>query len=386
MVDNATAIGEMLDGRWRSSPYGSCFVAESSYDIAHVHGTGAIQEFLRLEASVLADLCRDQRIRDVDLSSTVFLDIETTGLQQCTNTLAFLVGVGFFEGDKLHVQQYFLPSPAHERAMLDSFKEWLSGRGLIVTYNGRNFDVPMLAYRYGLHSMSSTLVDMPHADLLPPARRLWRERLVSCRLISLERNILGLRRVGDVRGDRIPALYNQFVLDSDPKPLAPVFYHNVQDILTLLAITCRAATTYADPYGSRVEDGLDFLSLGRAYEKAGETDRAVLAYNKALTLPMDSPSKAEACRHLIPLCKQRARAGGATSFWEEMIASCDVPGCIYPYEELAKYYEHEKQDYARAEALILLALELLPRDYCARTTREQLEKKLQRVRSKRDPR
>lgn len=377
----AVAIDELISGEWTEDSHGRCFLVGQAYDRAYIHGTCRLHDLFTIQSRSLSGLCGDPKLDGVDLSSVVFLDTETTGLERGGATLVFLVGLLYYQEGRFHVRQYFMDAVAGERTMLSSLCEFLAGFDVLVTFNGKSFDLPMLASRLELQGISHVLYEMAHVDMLYPSRRLWKQRLGSCRLTALERNILGLTRTGDVPGARIPELYNRYRRDGDSTPLLPVFYHNAQDLLTLLALTVEAARVYSDPFGGRVESGLDFYSLGRAYQANGDDDLALLAYDKALSLPLHPADREEVCRRITPLYKRRAQLDHAVCLWEQMVASKDTRG-VYPFKELAKYYEHTECRYDRAEALLLEALNLLPRDCCTHTTRRELEKRLIRVQGK----
>lgn len=373
-------IASLLTGYWLHNEAGRCFVAEQEYGPGHVHGLEPLAKFGSLHLSSLSKLCNDRALEGADVSSALFLDIETTGLDRNSGALGFLVGVGCFREGRFRILQFFADSPGSERAMLLVLSEFVRDFGLLVTFNGKAFDIPMLQTRMAVCDLPDVLGCLLHADMLYPARRLWKSRLGSCRLGVLEQLILGLRRTGDVPGRLIPALYLRYCRERDCRPLLPVFYHNAQDLLTLVALTTHGVSMYTDPFHGRVEWALDFMSLGRAYEAAGD-DRAVLAYDRALSLPLHGADRAEVCKRLTPLLKRSARLGHAVTLWEEMVKSGQTQG-VYAFIQLAKYYEHEQRQFARAEELLLQALSLLPGDCCTHTTRRELEKSLNRVRGK----
>ncbi|MDQ3856339.1 MAG: ribonuclease H-like domain-containing protein [Chloroflexota bacterium] len=377
----STGIDSLLEGHWVETRDGRCFVAKRSLPPSYQHGHDSLAALFTVPSESLSQLCREPALAGVDLGSVAFLDIETTGLERDMGTLVFLVGVLYYRDGEFHIWQYFMDRTANERALLSTLTEFVAEFSALVTFNGRSFDVPMLEMRLGLHSLPRPLSAMPHADLLYPARRLWKQRLGTCRLTALERGILGIARPGDVPGARIPEIYYRYLSEKDPRPLLPVFEHNTNDLLTLLAITAEAGRRHADPFAGRVTSGLDFLSLGRVYEWAGDDDMALRAYDRALALALHPADRDEVCRRITPLYKRRALMDHAVKLWEQMVTSSDTRG-VYPYKELAKYYEHDLQRYDRAEELLMTALDLLPRDCCTRTTRQELEKRLLRVRAK----
>lgn len=379
--DAARTLSSLLAGGWVRSGIGRCFVARQAYAVEHRQGMYPLSGFLAACPRSLAKLCREPALAEIDLRSALFLDTETTGLDPRTGSYAFLVGVGYFSDDGFEISQFFIERPDAERAMLRALADALHGFGLLVTFNGRAFDVPMLAHRLALHDQAHNLHALPHADLLHVARRLWKERLQSCRLANLERHILNIERRGDVPSSQVPALYARYRADGDPRRLLPVFHHNAQDILTLLALATHAEGIFARPFAGLVRDGPDFASLARAYEAAGDTDLALKAYDRALALGLPPAARADACRRSSALYKRRSRIGNAIPLWEDMVRSGRAHS-VYPFEELAKHYEHEAHEYARAEDLVVEALRLLPGDACTHTTRRDLEKRLHRIRTK----
>ena len=379
-----TKLAATLSGVWAEGTEGRYFTAEQTYPRSHRQGIHLLEDFLAADSHALAKLCREPAINGVDLSSALFLDTETTGLDTGGNTLVFLVGLGYFENEEFRVRQFFLYDPAGEAAMLHAISALVQRFSLLVTFNGKSFDVPMLGARYWPHGQGHAqrfLVGMPHADLLYPARRLWKDRLRSVRLANLERTLLGVRRTGDVAGAEIPDLYLRYLHDGAVDRLLPVFYHNAQDLLTLATLATYAASVYADPFDGRVQDGLDFLCVGRAYEAAGDVDNAIRAYDRALSLSLHPAAQLDACKRITPLYKRTARLNHAVALWEEMVTS-ERRHSILPYEELAKHCEHVLGDLQRAESLVIEALRLLPLDPCTRTSERDLEKRLRRIHAK----
>ncbi len=243
----------------------------------------------------------------------LFFDLETTGLSGGAGTLAFLVGCGYFDDDGFHTRQLFLSGYEAEREVLDALTA-LAGRfGGLVTFNGRTFDVPLIETRYLFHRLESPFADMPHFDMLHPARKLWRRRNIaqpshrerwsggrpgegaSCALGALEEAILGVERVGDVPGFEIPSRYFHYLRTGDLAPLEPVFEHNRLDLLSLAAITAIAARMAGEgPAGAPTPH--EALAMGRIYVRLGRCDEAETCFaraggtrRRALGRPVDRP-------------------------------------------------------------------------------------------------
>ena len=221
-------------------------------------------------------------------SRTIFIDLETTGLSGGAGTVAFLVGCGYFDLGAFQVRQFLLTSFAGERALLAAVAEFFDATDLIVSYNGKTFDVPVMEMRWTFHRMSAPLEGVPHFDMLHPARRLWSGREPArrtadeggSRLSTLERVLFDVTRVGDVGGFEIPSRFFRFLRSGDPRPLEPVLEHNRHDLVSLAAVTAHAARL-AQQGAEACRDSSEALALGRVYERAGKFERADACYARA---------------------------------------------------------------------------------------------------------
>ena len=190
-------VEDVVSGRLHRTIYGEAFWVESLYAKDYTHGHSPLQ--IRHPLHILTEWAQVPQVAQADLRHFVFLDTETTGLSGGTGTLVFMVGLGRFTDDGFQVAQYFLREPAEEIAVLAAVSEYLDPCEAVVTFNGRAFDIPLLTTRYTLQALSFPLVGTPHLDLLPLARRLWRDRLPSRRLGYLESTILGAARTPALR-------------------------------------------------------------------------------------------------------------------------------------------------------------------------------------------
>ena len=199
-----TGLEALVDGEIIETDYGPLFVHVEHYAPDHVHGAYAVGELLHQSKWVAGRLADYDE--EIDLNKTVFIDTETTGLSGGTGTLAFLIGAGTFEDDgSFVVRQFFLRSPAEEPAVLLHLSEWLDQFEAIISFNGRGFDLPLLHTRFTLQRLRPQILRAPHLDLLTPARRVWRGRLESCSLKSLEYHVLDVQRDQiDIDGSLIP--------------------------------------------------------------------------------------------------------------------------------------------------------------------------------------
>ncbi len=209
------------------------------------------------------------------------LDTETTGLATAAGTLAFVVGLGWWEGSLFRQVQLLLPDQADEPALLAELASRIPRDGWLVTYNGRGFDWPLLVARYRMAGKDPPLHD-GHLDLLPLVRRVFRHRMADARLASVETELLGLRRHGDIPGWEIPGRYLDFLRFGEPGPLVDVVRHNDEDVRSLARLLVHLDRGYAD--GDRWIEAPpgDLAGLARAYAGAGRHDEALRCIDTAL--------------------------------------------------------------------------------------------------------
>jgi uncharacterized protein YprB with RNaseH-like and TPR domain len=363
-----------LGGEWCDG----CFVVDRRSEPSARYGKDAVGTVARRldEASAEAVLFTGHpgvrhRVECAKASDTrspfVFFDLETTGLSGGAGTQAFLIGCGWFEGDgAFATRQFMLTRYADERPLLETVSAQLARAGALVSFNGKSFDAPLLETRFLFHRLEWIGGCLPHVDVLHPARQFWKRRGMeesSCSLIALEREVLGVRRAGDVPGFEIPGRYFQFVRSGDAGPLAAVLEHNRRDLLTLAALTARLfhlARAGADA----ARDAREAVALGRVYARAGDDDRACAAYRHALER-CRSPRGAfdsmriDALRRLALAGRRARRFEDAAWCWRELL---EVRGCPPPVlreatEALAIHHEHRLRDLASARLFALRTLE-----------------------------
>lgn len=359
------ALAHVLSGDVVSLSGGRSFYREERFGPEYTHGMHRLLHLSLVMGRRLAVISKDPELSYVDLRRAVFLDTETTGLGMGAGTYVFLVGAGYMDGESFRVRQFFLSGPDDEVAYLDALDQFLSEFGLIVTFNGKAFDWPLLEGRYARHRRPAPLNDPPHIDLLHPARRVWKRRLESCALTSLESNILRVRRTQkDVAGWEIPQRYFAYLRAGDALGLEGVFYHNLQDILSLAALAVQLDQVLIDPLGGLLEHGIDFLCVGKIFERAGDYDAATTCYEEALRRPLVTDHRGETLLRLSGIQKRLRLWELAVNTWERMVdegGETALPALI----ELAKFYEHVERDYPAALDAVRqaqLLIELRPRD------------------------
>jgi hypothetical protein len=168
-------VQSVVEGRFISTRRGEVFVSEHTFPPAYRHGLTPLRTSVPL--LTMGQWAHDTQLAELPIETLAFLDTETSGLSGGTGTYAFLVGVGRFIGDSFHLTQFFMRDPSEEPALLEGLMDFLAPCSGLVTFNGKAFDAPLLVTRYLLHSIPVPFKEFSHLDLLPLARRLWRDRL-----------------------------------------------------------------------------------------------------------------------------------------------------------------------------------------------------------------
>jgi uncharacterized protein YprB with RNaseH-like and TPR domain len=228
------ALEELFAGDEQSTIHGAIFVHElvrGPADQGYVRLLAALREASeRLAAIPDAELGPAYAaIRHFGLDRVAFLDLETGGL---AGQPVFLAGILRLQRSALAIRQAIVRRYDEEPALIAWVERELAGVPVVVTYNGKSFDLPMLVDRAGYHGMLFRYHGL-HLDLLHPARRRYRDRYPDCRLVTLEWYVCHRRRMGDVPGGEIPGIFHRFMRDGDPTPLVPILHHNALDLVTL---------------------------------------------------------------------------------------------------------------------------------------------------------
>jgi len=357
-------VARILGGRPIETRWGTALVIERRHDPGERHGRFIVRDCRSTDYEALAWLDPSTRVADESNTRLAFFDIETTGLSGGAGTLAFLIGIGWFEDDGFQTSQLLLTSHAAERAMLAAAADLLDGASALVTYNGRSFDVPVLETRWAFHRIPVPIGELPHLDMLHPARRLWKKRAEdetddrSCTLAAVERLVLEFTREDDVPGFEIPSRFFRYLRSGDPRPLLPVLEHNRLDLVSLAAVTMATCRLVREgPAGAR--DAYECVALGRVFEHAGNPARAEECYARAATLEARTP-RAEALHRLAVLHRRARRYGEAARLWEEVATLDSVASPLgrEALRALAVHHEHRARDLMAARTYALQALQV----------------------------
>ena len=287
-----------------------------------------------------------------DPEKWLFLDTETTGLAGGTGTYAFLIGLAWWDAGGLQVEQFFMRDFTEEYSLLQELAVRVAERPVLLTFNGKSFDWPLLENRFAMTRSIAAPRLAAHLDLLHPARALWKLRLGSVRLVDLEQRILDARRLGwhrddDVESSLIPQHYFDYLRGGPAAPLAGVVKHNQIDLRGLAALFGKINAMLGEsPKTLEQAESLDLFGLSRFLQRRGDSSRAQSACAQALAIGLPPEVRPKAQRELALMAKRQGQYGRAAEIWEEMVA--DSQDEVHACEQLAIHYERRVKDVLRA--------------------------------------
>jgi uncharacterized protein len=371
---NAMPLDRAVAGEEVQTPWGSFFLSRGTCNADDAHGHCRICDFACSSMEAAAFLVGHQALRDVSIGDGLFLDTETTGLAGGTGTFPFLIGLGWFEANSFITCQLFARDFSEEQAMLGYLGEVASGKQFLVTFNGRAYDLNLLATRFILNRSPDTLTAMPHIDLLHPSRRIFAHRLENARLSTIETHVLGVRREGDVPGFEIPQRYFDWLQQRDGRLLEDVFEHNRIDIISMASLLKHLADLVEDSREMERGHHGDFLKLAGLIYERGDIDRAGGMFESLIM--SDNQSVGMGARRSLSLIYKKAhRWDDAAKLWRDLVTA--DPHDVFAVEELAKYYEHHTREYGKA---IEIVHKILYESSCLNDAeRESFEHRLQRL-------
>jgi uncharacterized protein YprB with RNaseH-like and TPR domain len=224
----------------------------------------------------------------------LFFDLETTGLSGGAGTTAFLAAFGKpLSNGKILITQYLLLDYPGENDFLEAvLKEFENENSVIVTYNGKCFDSQILKTRCLMNGIKPP--QYFHADLLYPARRLWKNVIHDCSQSSIETKILGLDRSGDIPGSFAPEIWFEFLKTGRTDRLMAICGHNCADITGLASILGAMICAAADPFGAGFSYDIDRIALyWRDFNRRHNSKNLQITGNKLLRFAAESK-----CRYL----------------------------------------------------------------------------------------
>ncbi len=333
----------------RDTPLGPLHERALCLSSAHRMGRVPIHPARRACADILALLALDPTIGTCDPARALYLDTETTGLAGGAGTVAFLIGLASWEeldgeppgAPRLVLEQLLVRNLGEEAPMLERVAARIREASMLVTFNGKAFDLPLLRARFVMARMEAP-PEPPHLDLVHVARRLHKPRGLDCKLTSLERALLGFERIDDVPGGEVSACYLHFLRTGDTRALLGVIDHNAWDVVAMAALV----GLYGEPLEESQLPADDLAGVARTFKRAGAIDKAFEVAERAVN---EASTSVHARRVRAEIAKARGdRARALADF--EVIAS-QIP-CGKARLELAKLYEHFAKEHARALVIV----------------------------------
>ena len=277
------------------------------------------------------------------------LDTETTGLGSAAGTVAFLIGVGWWQGDRLRLVQLLLPDLSEERALLDALAALVPEPACLVTYNGRTFDWPLLETRFRMGRRVPPSFD-GHVDLLLLVRRLFRYRLADARLGTVERQLLRRHRAPDIPSWEIPAVYHSFLRGGPAGPIRVVARHNAEDVVSLGRLLAHLERGFADPEIRRWAAPGDLIRLARLFRHEDRTEEALACLEIASRdVESEDPDTAMAVVERARLLRRLGRVADAGVAWGRLVTA-PGPLAALGWIEVAKEREHRERNLEAAWA------------------------------------
>ena len=344
--DSAGFVEELLSGEVVETPFGKHFETEKLYARHKRYGSYDISDLIELPHDLLEALS-DGAIARAHPTTWAFLDTETTGLAGGSGTYAFLIGVGSIDAQGFRVRQFFMRDYGEEPSVLHSLAAHLARFDVLITYNGKSFDQPLLETRYTMCRARHPFTRMEHLDLLHGARRLFKLRLENCRLVNLEYQILGLEREGDIAGELIPYCYFEYLRTHRAFRLVPIFHHNVLDIVSLACLTGVIPAAFRDPENVEARHGADLLGLARWLQMSGRLAEAHRLMRRAIDLGLADRHLFRALFEAGGLEKKLGLEDAAVATFSDLCLSPN-PYRIKAYEEMARHYEHREKNFSMA--------------------------------------
>ncbi len=376
-ADRYKILSDFLGGRVFRRDEGNFVKIETDFEESYVHGSYAMYEMDRNIDYLFRHFSEAEPGDSISKKNLLFIDTETTGLGG-SGTVAFLVGLGSLTETGFQVRQYFLPDFPDEAAMLEEIRSEFNENTVIVSYNGKTFDMPILRDRMIIQRVERHLDVAAHVDLLHTARKLFRLRLGSCTLGNVEREVLSFYRTDDIPGELVPGIYFNWLVTSDTELLDKVVEHNLYDIVSLYFLMHRISEIHIDPVG-RINDSDDLLSLVKVFEKRKENDE-IVSLLSGFEASLETEGRGDIFMRQALAAKRLSDFDTSVSIWKK-VARSGGPEGFWAHIELAKYYEHRAKDPGTALDTALAARSLCPPQS---SVRSDLDKRIKRLQSRLD--
>jgi len=351
--NNPISLESLIAGEEMETPEGKFFCSQSGINASDFHGHKQIGDLAHVSMEAAAFLSGAE-VKDLSIEDALFIDTETTGLSGGTGTFPFLIGLGWFENSGFVTCQLFSRDFSEEPAMLDYLKKIASVRQFLVSFNGKAYDLNLLATRFILNRLPDIFSGMPHIDLLHPSRKIYSQRLGNSKLATLEACLLGVKRENDVPGQEIPQRYFDWLRRRDGRLIEDIFRHNRIDIVSMASLLKHLTDLIESGHDNAYAHHADLLSVARLHHDRGDLETA-----KRLLEPLsgsNQPGIAQNARGCLSLIhKKRNQWHEAVSIWNQMLT--DDPIDVFAALEMAKWYEHHAREFDPAVQIVRRILE-----------------------------
>ncbi len=311
------------------------------FPLSHRVGHKSVGPAHSADAELLALLALDPSIARASPAGALYLDTETTGLAGGAGTVAFLVGLAFFDEGALVVEQLLVRALGEEAPMLEHVRKRVLGASMLVSFNGKSFDMPLLRTRFVM-ARTTAPPEPAHLDLVHVARRIHKRRGFPCRLVTIEERVLGFQRIDDVPSGEVSACYLHFLRTGETGALLGVIEHNLHDVVTMAALV----GLYGEPLAGSELVPDDLAGASRVLSRAGAKDAARAFADRAI----EDGGGADALRASAEIAKARGDRARALKDFQAALEREDDPKVRL---ELAKLYEHHERDLECALKLTL---------------------------------
>lgn len=321
---------------------GTIFRKKYSFPLSHRHGRFCLREVHNPGPESMRQMMTVGEEFRVNCEDLLFIDTETTGLGG-TGTTVFLVGVGYFAGNSFIIKQFLMRDVDEEAALLTAVRKLLGEFSLLISFNGKCFDVPVLTNRFVLNRMEQVNI-REHLDLIYPARRIW-SYLDSCALSNLEQQVLDVKRGDDLPGEEVPSYYFRYLQEGNSEYLQPILRHNLVDIKSLVSLLILLNRIYTDNFEIELS-ARELYNLARYQERKKLLHISIKNYEKAYQKASGEFINKEIEKMLSWQYKRAGKWDQALNIWEKMMKA--DRGKLFPYIEMAKFYEHKRKNFKQA--------------------------------------
>ena len=330
-------LENLVPGQWLNTSFGDIFRGEFSYNLDDIYGDLDLRKIFGFKTKLISEIFK---LKDNhNLESILFIDTETTGLAGGSGTVAFMIGLGWVEGNNFIVHQYFISQLNHEEGALEYIANFAKNFTCLASFNGKSYDVPLLNTRYVMNRLVPVFEDFEHIDLLHQSRALWKFSLRDCKLKTFEAKLINFHRDGDIPGELIPEVYFEYLESGIVDRIKRVFFHNRFDIITMLGVLVLIMESIEN--SAPEENPLTDYAKGRIFKKKNDIQRSIQHYENVLNSSISISQRIITMLELASIFKKEKLELKAVELWKQTVK---IDYSYAAYVELAKYYEHKEKN------------------------------------------